>query len=118
MDDYISAVTKISFSLETLMWNPWHVKIVRSKEKEKRAVLVFLHELEGLLHPLISKILIAEARLVATGVESNPADTVVNCRVVTMGPVHLQRFSLVDTGGVFWTRSLATDPNRIGGIEI
>ncbi len=54
----------------------------------------------------------------AACVKANAANPVVNSGVVAVGPIHLQRGAVRDTGGMLRIGLLPSHPQRIGRVEI
>ena len=54
----------------------------------------------------------------AARVKTDAADSIVNRRIVSVCPIHLQRVAVGDTGRVVVGRFLIAHPERIGWIKI
>src|SRR5690606_12301020 len=62
--------------------------------------------------------LITKPSRLPAGVESDPADPVVNRRIVTMRPIEFELVTMRQPRRMILARFFRTDPQRIGGIEI
>ena len=105
-------------ALEPLVRNAWDVKVVGGEEEEERRVLLRFDEGVGFLHPLVGEILVAEAGGLATGVEPDAADAVVDGAVVAVRPVHLEGVAVRLARRVVGRWDLVPDPERVGGVEV
>ena len=99
LDDDVPAVTQPRFVTKALVWDAWNMQIMGSEEEEW-VVLVFPNPLDRFLDPLVGQILIPEACGVATGVEADPANPIVNSRVVPVGPIHFQGMAVGHSCGM------------------
>ena len=68
-------------------------------------------------NPFVGQVLVP-AGGVATGVEPDPADSIVDGRVVPVGPIHLERFSMGDSGRMVRAWLLSAYPKGIFGVEV
>ncbi len=118
LDDDVSSVAQTRFATEAFVWNARYVKVMGGKEEEEGMILILGDPLVGFLDPLVGQVLVAEAGGMTPGVKTNPTDTVVDGRVVTVAPVHLQRVPMGDARRVVRARFLAADPEGVLGIQI
>ena len=118
LDDGVASEAGAGFAVKTLMRHARHVNIVRGKVEEKGIGFVLFDPSLRFLDPLVSQVLIAEAGGVATGVEANAADAIVDGAVVAVAPVHLELVTVADACFVIRAGFFMADPERVFGIEV
>ena len=118
LDDGIASEAGAGFAVKTLMRHAWHVNIVRGKVEEKGIGFVLFDPSLRFLHPLVSKVLIAETGGVASGVEANAADAIVDGAVVAVAPVHLELITVADACFVVRAGFFVAYPERVLGVEV
>ena len=118
LDDGVGAEAVGRDALKALVRDARDVEVVGGVEEEEGLVLILFDEGVGLLDPLVSEVFIAEAGLVAAGVEADAGDAIMNGGVVSMGPVHLEGVAMGDSGGMIRGRFFSSNPEGIGGVEV
>ena len=73
------------------------MQIMGSEEEEEWVILVFPNPLDRFLDPLVGQII---PKAAATGVESDPANPIVNSRVMPVGPIHFQGMAVGHSSGM------------------
>ena len=118
LHDSVAAKAEAGCAVETFVRHARHVQIVRGEKQEERIVPVGLDPFVGLLHPLVGEVLVAETRRVAAGVKADPADAVMDGRVVPVAPVHLEGAAVRKPRRVVGAWLFPADPQRILWVEI
>ena len=77
-----------------------------------------LDELNRFLDPLICEVFIAESGSMSSCIESDSTDAIMNGRIVTMGPVHLERVAVSLPGWMIRAGLFFANPQRVFGIEV
>ena len=118
LHDSVAAKAEAGCAVEAFVRHTWYVQIVRREKQEERIVPVGLDPFVGLLHPLVGEVLVAETRRVAAGVKADPADAVMDGRVVPVAPVHLEGAAVRKPRRVVGAWLFPADPQRILWVEI
>ena len=116
-DDCISARTVGSGTGESFVNDTRDMDRMRTEIQKERIFAMISNPLIRFSNPVVREVLIAEASLMAPGIESDPTHTVMDRRVVTVGPVHFQLVPMGDSRGVILAGLGITDPEWIGWIE-
>ena len=89
-----------------------------SEEEEERLSPCFSNPLLGFFNPLVGQILVPKAGGVATGVETDPADSIVDGRIVPVGPIHFQGVAVGHSGRMIRAWLFLSYPKGILGVEV
>ena len=118
LDDDVSTVAHGRGSAKALVGNARNVQIMGSEEEEERVVLVFPDPFLGFFNPFVGQVLVPKAGGVATGVEPDPTDSIVDGGIVPMGPIHLERFSMGDSRRMVRAWLFHSYPKRVFWVEV
>jgi len=100
LDDGVCTEAVGGDALEALMGDAGDVEVVGGIEEEEGVVFVLLDELIRFFDPFVGEVFIAEACFLASGVEADAGDAVVDGAVMTVGPVLLEGVAVASPGGV------------------
>ena len=73
----------LGLTLKTFMGHSWYMQIMRRKEQEEWLVSIRLHPFHGFVHPAVRQIFVSKTSGMATSIETNAADAIVNGGVVS-----------------------------------
>lgn len=117
-EDCITAWSERRLSLKSFVWYPWHVDVMGGEKQEEWLGAVLFDPISGLVNPAIGEIFVAKASGSASGIKADPADAVVNGSIVAMRPIHLQGFTVGDSGWMIVAWLFIANPQWIVGVEI
>jgi hypothetical protein len=75
---------------------------MRAKEQEERGLTMVGNPLVRRFNPSVRQVFIPKAGGLPSGVESDAAYSIMNRRIMTMRPIHLQLMPMCNTGGVIF----------------
>ena len=116
-DDRISARTVGGCTGESFVNDTRDMDRMRTEVQKERTFAMISNPLIRFSNPVVREVFIAKASLMAPCIESDPTDTVMDRRVVSVRPVHFQLVPMGDTRGVILAGLGITDPEWICWIE-
>lgn len=117
MNDHVATHSAPAFSDKTWRGHARHVRIVRGKLQEERAVSVLLYEVDGLAGQDIRLFLVIPARGMATSHVADAADTIDNRSIMPSTKRHPEQLRMIPAGRLVADRLPVADADRIHWVE-